>query len=821
MLKSTTKWLIVTIAVILISGTALTLWTADIEQRSMREQMVIKTSLATVGINPSDVAALTGSGDDLNSSVYQSVKKQLVDYRATDPDIRFSYLIGRHPNGIYFFYADSEPPDSSDYSPPGQEYPEVTPAVIRVFDTAEKRTDGPASDRWGTWVSGLIPVKDPGTGEVIAVFGMDTDARDWYRQVVEASITPAAGTIIILILILAFYAIHRRDERERRRIEESEQLIRENEERYRLLFTRSPIGIVQLDRKGIIVMVNERYAEIIGTSPEQLIGFNTLTQIKDPAFLKAIKDALGGNIGLFEGEYTSVISWKTMYLRVVAQPLGTIESSWSGVIGIIEDITDRKQAEEALEQLALQKSEIKYKTLIESANEGIFVIQDGKIPYANPKAHDIIGYDADSLQNMTFDMFVHPNDRGAAIKRHLDRLKGVPLEPLATMRVLDKQGNLHWLEINAVTIEWEGRPATLNFITDISIRKKALEELKFRNVILSTQIESTPDGMLIVNLDGRIISYNHCFVTMWNISPEIIATGSDELVIQSILSAVVEPEPFLEKVRYLYQNRTEKSSDEILLKDGRIFYRYSSPMIGPDDTYYGRVWYFRDITEKKHAEMKIIESLHEKEVLLKEIHHRVKNNLQVVSGLLQLQENQVKDMDTKDILTACRNRINSMALLHENLFQISNFTSVSMAPYVKNLVKYLGESYDTSQWLRFSIDIPDSINLDIDTGTAVGMITTELITNSIKYAFQPASSGIIEISLTREEDGMHFRVHDNGKGLPEGFDLKSSKGLGMKLVRNLVRQIQGSFDIKQENGTTISIVFKSGILEKESRSRSR
>ena len=810
-----------TVAILLITGTALTLWTAEREDRTMREQLLIKTSLATVGIIPSEVAALNGSADDLNSPSYQSVKKQLVEYRTTDPNIRFTYLIGRRPDGMYFFFVDSEPPESPDYSPPGQEYPEVTPLVTKVFTTGVKQTDGPVSDRWGTWVSGVIPVKDRETGEILAVFGMDTDARDWYQQLADAIIPPVAGTIIIVILVLAFYTIHRRDERERTRIEESEQAIRENEERYRLLFTRSPIGIVQLDKKGIIVMVNDRYAEIIGATPEQLKDFNAFTRIKDPDFLHAIKEALDGNIGHFEGEYTSVISGKTMYLRGVAQPLGSSESSWSGAIGIVEDITDHKRAEKALEQLALQKSEVKYRTLIESANEGIFVIQDGKIPYANPKALKIIGYDTGSLQSLTFDMFVHPDDREGAIKRHIDRLNGVPLEPLADLRVIDKQGNLHWLEINAVIIDWEGRPATLNFITDISIRKKALEELKFRNVILSTQIESTPDGLLIVGLDGRIISYNHNFVTMLKIPPDTIITGSDDLVIQSILSSVVEPGPFLEKVRYLYQNRTEKSSDEILLKDGKIFERYSSPMNGPDGTYYGRVWYFRDITEKKHAEMKIIESLHEKEILLKEIHHRVKNNLQVVSGLLYLQVNQVKDMDTKDILTACRNRINSMALLHENLYQVSTFSSVAMAPYIQNLVRYLEESYDTSQWLRFSIDIPDTIYLDIDTGTAVGMITTELITNSIKYAFPSRSSGLIEISLTRDVDGMHFRVGDNGKGLPEGFDLESSNGLGMKLVRNLVRQIQGSFNITHDGGTSISIVFNAGIVEKDSRNRPR
>ena len=819
--KSSTKWLIVIIIVLLITGTALTLWTAEREDRSMREQLLIKTSLATVGIVPSEVEALNGSADDLNSPGYQMVKKQLVAYRTTDPNIRFTYLIGRRPDGMYYFLVDSEPPDSADYSPPGQEYPEVTPLVIKVFNTGEKQTDGPASDRWGTWVSGIIPVKDPETGEIIAVFGMDTEARDWYRQVADASIPPAAGAIIILIMILTFYAIHLRDERERRRIEESEQIIRESEERYRLLFTRSPIGIVQLDRKGTVVMANDRYAEIIGTSPEQLKDFNAFARIKDPAFLHAIKEALDGNVGLFEGEYTSVISGKKMYLRGAAQPLGTGESRWSGAIGIVEDITDQKKAEEALEQLALQKSEVKYRTLIESANEGIFVIQDGKIPYANPKTLKIIGYDTNNLLDVTFDTFIHPDDRGAAIQRHQDRLNGKNLEPLATLRIYDKEGNLHWLEVNAVIIEWEGRPATLNFITDISIRKKALEELKFRNVILSTQIESTPDGLLIVDEQGNIISYNHCFATMLKISPDSIASGSDEQVIQSVLVSIVEPEQFLDKIRYLYKNRTEKSNDEILLKDGRIFDRYSSPMIGTDGTYYGRVWYFRDITEKKHAEMKIIESLHEKEVLLKEIHHRVKNNLQVVSGLLYLQGNLVQDPGVKDILTACRNRISSMALLHENLFQISNFSSIAMAPYIKNLVKYLEESYETSEWLRFSIDIPDTVYLDIDTGTAVGLITTELITNSIKYAFPSRSSGLIEITLTREENGMHFRVSDDGTGLPEGFDLKSSNGLGMKLVRNLVSQIQGSFDMIVKGGTTISIVFNSGIVEKGDRGRTR
>ena len=225
----------------------------------------------------------------------------------------------------------------------------------------------------GYWVSGVVPVIDSETGKVVAVFGMDVDARTWSRERAMATIPIVAGVIILLILISAFFFIHERNERERRRIKESDQVLRKSEERYRFLFTHSPIGIVQLDKNGIIVMVNTKYTEIIGASIEQLIGFDTLAQIKDPEFLKAIQDAMNGKTGLFEGEYTSLITGKRLNLRMVTQPLGTNESSLSGVIGIIEDITDRKRAEAALEQMGKRLSLLNYVTFNEIGNS-IFTI---------------------------------------------------------------------------------------------------------------------------------------------------------------------------------------------------------------------------------------------------------------------------------------------------------------------------------------------------------------------------------------------------------------------------------------------------------------
>jgi PAS domain S-box-containing protein len=373
MLKKSNYWLIAAIAILLVTGTVLTFWTAQQQDRAMREEMLIETRLAAAGISSDQLKTLSGSVADLDTPEYQKLKGLLVDYREADPDIRFTYLIGQRSDGTYFFFVDSEPPESADYSPPGQDYPEVTPLIVNVFSTGKEMTGGPDSDRWGTWVSGIVPVTDPETGKLIAVFGIDVDAGDWTKEMALATIPVVAGVLILLILVLAFFFIHEHNEQERRRIIESDQVLRKSEERYRFLFIHSPIGIVQLDKDGVIVMVNDKYTEIIGAGKEQLIGFNTLAEIRDPDFLSAIQDAMNGRTGLFEGEYTSVLSGRKVFLRMVTQPLGTGESSLSGVIGIIEDITERKRAETALKQMTRRLSLLNYITFNEIEN-AIFAI---------------------------------------------------------------------------------------------------------------------------------------------------------------------------------------------------------------------------------------------------------------------------------------------------------------------------------------------------------------------------------------------------------------------------------------------------------------
>ncbi len=212
---STKHWITACIIIILITGSALTLWTAGQHDQDMRDELLIRTRLAAVGVNSSQVATLAGSSADLCSPEYLALKEQMAALRQADPEISSTYLIGQKPDGTFFFFVDSEPTESPDCSPPGQSYPEVTALLASVYTTGVEQTEGPEADRWGTWISGIVPVIDSDTEQPIAVFGMDVDADQWTSHIIFACLPPITGTLLVLVLVLSFFYIHRRDERER------------------------------------------------------------------------------------------------------------------------------------------------------------------------------------------------------------------------------------------------------------------------------------------------------------------------------------------------------------------------------------------------------------------------------------------------------------------------------------------------------------------------------------------------------------------------------------------------------------------------------
>ncbi|HET6581426.1 MAG TPA: PDC sensor domain-containing protein, partial [Methanoregula sp.] len=178
MIRNVKRWLIIAIIIIVASGIGLTLWTAQQEDNQLREELLIRTRLVQSGISTEHVRELTGTDSDLVSPDYLALKDELIRVRSADPRVRFVYLMGQRPDGTVFFFVDSEPPESEDYSPPGQVYPEASAILLNTFVSGEETTEGPLTDRWGTWVSGVVPIRDAANGRVIALLGIDIDAAD-------------------------------------------------------------------------------------------------------------------------------------------------------------------------------------------------------------------------------------------------------------------------------------------------------------------------------------------------------------------------------------------------------------------------------------------------------------------------------------------------------------------------------------------------------------------------------------------------------------------------------------------------------------------
>lgn len=220
-------------------------------------------------------------------------------------------------------------------------------------------------------------------------------------------------------------------------------------------------------------------------------------------------------------------------------------------------------------------------------------------------------------------------------------------------------------------------------------------------------------------------------------------------------------------------------------------------------------WLFRtrNIANRELAQKneQVQRALGEKEILLREIHHRVKNNLQVVSSLLSLQSRQIEDPKAQEVMKEGRNRVKSMALIHQNLYQDENLVGVDAADYIDKLTKSLLSSYQINDKdINIHSDV-DRLTLDVDVIIPLGLILNELISNSLKYAFSEQESGTIDILLKQQADGITLRVADDGKGIPEDFDMTNSKSLGMFLISSFAKKLNATFDLISDPGTAATI----------------
>ena len=202
-------------------------------------------------------------------------------------------------------------------------------------------------------------------------------------------------------------------------------------------------------------------------------------------------------------------------------------------------------------------------------------------------------------------------------------------------------------------------------------------------------------------------------------------------------------------------------------------------------------------------------SLSEKETLLREIHHRVKNNLQIISSLLNIQSENINDPMVLSSIREGQSRVQAMSLIHQNLYQSEHLSNVDIENYLKELIVYLSEMF-AKEGKEISVEVDaNNINFDIDTAIPLGLIVNELVSNAYKYAFEQQASGKIKIGIKAlNETDYELKVDDDGKGLPDDFNPSKSKSLGLKLVSILSRQLRGKFSSSSSKGANFVVLFK-------------
>ena len=345
----------------------------------------------------------------------------------------------------------------------------------------------------------------------------------------------------------------------------------------------------------------------------------------------------------------------------------------------------------------------------------------------------------------------------------------------------------------------------------INERKRAVEQIH----VLYHAVEQSPVTIVITDINGNIEYVNPKFAQLTGYTSEE-AIGNNTRILKS---GKTPPEEYKELWKTITSGKEWMGQFCNSKKNGELYWESAS--ISPVKNAEGVISRFiavkEDITERKKSEEQIKASLKEKEILLAEIHHRVKNNMQIISSLLRLQAENIKDKRLLDIFQESQNRIRSMALIHEDLYQNNDLSKIDFHEYAQTLTARLVVSFGVDpDRIITSVNI-DNIFLGIDVAVPCGLILNELLTNSLKYAFPPlynqvsgeGRDGKICIDFHSENDKYFLTYSDNGVGLPENLDFQNTKTMGLNLINGLVKQINGTIELNRSEGTEFKIIFKS------------
>jgi PAS domain S-box-containing protein len=484
----------------------------------------------------------------------------------------------------------------------------------------------------------------------------------------------------------------------------------------------------------------------------------------------------------------------------------TFDEKDTRVKGIIQDITERKRSEEKLQILA---------NAVESSNDAIVTLSlNGVITSWNKAAEQIYGYSAEEILGEDISILEPENIKGE-IKQFSEKIKqGKKVQHYESTR-LKKGGTIINISVTLSPIfDVTGKLVAISgIVRDVTERIKAEEALRESEARLRQFYESDMLGVYYFDLEGSVTDANDKLL-------EIVGYTREDLQAGKVSWNKMTPQEYRSlDERTLAELKTigikEPLEKEYIRKDGSRV-----PVIVGiatfDQARNEGIAFVLDITEKKKAEEALanIETTRKKE-----IHHRIKNNLQVISSLLDLQADKFDNPRVIEAFRESQNRVISMALIHEELYKGEGTDTLDFSTYIRELAENLFQTYSLkSKNIHLLMDLEENVFLNMDTGVPLGIIVNELVSNSLKHAFPGKDKGEIQIKLHREKNGKHKKkddkatsfiliVSDNGVGIPENLNIKDVDSLGIQLITTLADQLDGKFELKNNNGTEFIMRF--------------
>jgi len=582
-----------------------------------------------------------------------------------------------------------------------------------------------------------------------------------------------------------------------------------------------PAGVVIIEKPdGKITYVNDRAIELYGADlrglPLEEHSLKLFRLLKPdgrvylPEEFPASRALLRGD-EIFDEEMVIERSDGTR-VNVIANavPLYGPSGEIAAAVGAFHDISDRKRAVEAL-----RKSEERFRTSAEHLLDcfGIYSairdesgsITDFRIEYVNPAACTVTQFSREELTGKRLCELLPVYRDSGLFDDYCQVVKtGEPFSEESIIETVKDEEPRRVFDIRVAKLG-DGVVALWREITD---RVQAEQELRNTSSYLDNLFNFAHMPIIVWDADYKITRLNRAFERLTGHCAEDVLNAPLDILL---------PEPKREETmklirRTLAGERWVTLEIPILRKDGTsrdVLWNFANIFGEDGTTVIATIAQGCDITEQKRAEEQCRASLEEKETLLRELHHRVKNNLQLVSSILVLQAQHARDPAAFAAYNEIQNRIRSMALIHAKLYQAEYLAKIHFTKYLQELITALIHSYGLSaDRVSVTLNSPGMM-LDLNTAVPLGLIINELVSNCLKHAFPRNRRGDILLDLHAEDDGSYLlRVADNGVGLPEDLDITNTATLGLKLVNTLVEQLKGTIQLERGAGTTFIIRFK-------------